>query len=288
MLQRPKARPKWVWVHRAQGHIRPKTPCFSCSGQHNEAMLRHVVCTGAALFVTVGAAIRFLALLAIAVACGVSTALAAGAPLAVYYSFDTAPPSDLFTEIQSELGRILAPSGLRAAWRATDAPRDPAEAFGGIVVFRFHGQCSLEGAENGGETDPANKRLAETELIERHILPFGAVDCDKVRAFIAPVLKTMPPQEKTALLGRALARVSAHEIYHMLTGSDTHAKEGIFRSSHSRRDLTATKFSFAAQEIDWLRTWVEKQAPRERAVKTARNQTASIPVSGSGDAAFTE
>jgi len=215
--------------------------------------------------------------------CCVHPALAAQAPLAVYYSFDTAPPADLFTEMQSELGRILAPSGVRAAWRAIDAPRDGREDFPGIVVLHFRGRCDLKGAAGNSEPDPAGRTLAETELIDGHILPFGAVDCDKVRAFIAPVLKSIPAGDQAAALGRALARVSAHEIYHMLAGTETHARKGIFRAAHSRTDLTAATFSFAAPESSRLRAWLERQSPSEPAVETA--VSGSVPVSG--DSAFT-
>jgi hypothetical protein len=229
---------------------------------------------------------RLLALSAILGLCCVATALAGQAPLAVYYSFDTAPPAELFTEMQSELGRILAPSGVHAAWRATDAPRDGREDFPGIVVFHFRGRCDLKGAAGESEPDPTGRTLAETKLIDGHILPFGAVDCDKVRAFIAPVLKSMPAGDQAAALGRALARVSAHEIYHMLAGTETHSRKGIFRPAHSRTDLTATTFSFAAPENNWLRAWLKAQSPMrsEPAVETA----ASPSVAVSGEGVFTE
>jgi hypothetical protein len=230
--------------------------------------------------------IRFFALSAISALCCVYPALAGEAPLAVYYSFDTTPPAEVFTEMQSELGRILAPSGVHAAWRATDAPRDGREDFPEIVVFHFRGRCDLKGADGNSEPDPAGRTLAETKLVDGHILPFGAVDCDKVRAFIAPVLKSMPAGDQVAALGRALARVSAHEIYHMLTGTETHSRKGIFRPAHSRTDLTAATFSFAAPENNWLRAWLKAQSPSpsEPAVETA----ASGSVSASGDAGFTE
>jgi hypothetical protein len=74
------------------------------------------------------------------------------------------------------------------------------------------------------------------------------------------VLKSPGPEDKNASLGRAIARVSAHEIYHMLTGSERHARRGIARSSHSRAELTAPRFGFAQKETDWLRAWAIKPA----------------------------
>jgi len=184
------------------------------------------------------------------------------APLAIYYSFDTPPPRDLFTEMKSELDRILAPANLRVAWRSTDTQNTGEEDFPDIVVFRFHGRCSFEpnSADEEFAEDPGGLALARTHITDGHVLPFGEVDCDKLRYFIAPAEKSMDAMSRNSALGRAMARVSAHEIYHMLTGSETHAATGIARPAHSRTELTAHTFSFAEAETEWLRAWVERQA----------------------------
>jgi hypothetical protein len=183
------------------------------------------------------------------------------APLAIYYSFDTPPPGGVFTEMQSELDRILAPANLRVAWRSTDTQNTGAEDFPNIVVFRFHGSCSFENdwEEEELAPDPGGLALAKTQITDGHVLPFGEVDCDKLRHFIAPAVKSLDVRSRNSALGRAMARVSAHEIYHMLTGSETHAATGIARSTHSRAELTAQTFSFGRTEIDWLRGWVDRQ-----------------------------
>ena len=200
-----------------------------------------------------------------ALACA-NSGSAAKAPLGVYYSFDAPAPAALLDEMQSELTRILAPSGLSADWRASDEPRRHGEDFPGLVVFRFSGHCTVDDFE-GDAPNPAGQALAETDIINGHVLPFAKVDCDRVRALIAPTLKRMPRDWQTETLGRALARVGAHEIYHMLTGVEEHASRGIFQAGHSRRDLTATTFSFAGTENNWLHSWLEKQRPREQVVQ---------------------
>jgi hypothetical protein len=198
-------------------------------------------------------------------------------PLAIYYSFDTAPPAAaLIWEMQSELGRILEPAGLGAIWRPINAPRDAREDFPEIVVFRFQGTCAFDTApgSNGGP-DQGGLPLAETELSDGHVLPFGKVNCDIVRHLIAPA-KSQAAAQKNAALGRALARVVAHEIYHMLTASTTHASQGIARPAHSRADLTASSFRFAATETNWLRSWVEKQVQVAAALPSEESPTAAL------------
>jgi hypothetical protein len=198
----------------------------------------------------------------------------APAPLAVYYAFDNPPPAGVFTELQRELGRILAPAGLRTAWRVVDTRQGSAEDFPSIVVFRFNGKCSLENEPAGPGDAPLP--LAQTRIADGRVLPFGNVNCEAVREFIAPAVKLAGFAVRNEVLGRALARVTAHEIYHMLTGSETHAREGIARAALSRADLTNTTFFFARMQTDWIKSWVEKQRPVNQAARPGNPQIAGM------------
>ena len=108
-------------------------------------------------------------------------------------------------------------------------------------------------------SDSADLPLAQSQIMDGRVLPFGSVNCDQVRRFIAPSEKSPYLGQRNTSLGRALARVIAHEVYHMLTGSQNHASQGIGRSAHSRVELSETTFRFRANEINWLRGWVAKQ-----------------------------
>jgi len=186
------------------------------------------------------------------------------APLAIYYSFDSRPPQTLFSEVQAEMSRIFAPTGMNIVWRSLDQ-RSGAESFREIVVLRFRGACYFEpGPEHSGAFEPSSLTLAETDLVDGHILPFGDVQCDQLRHFLSPVDSSMREDAGNAALGRAIARVSAHEMYHMITGSMTHARSGIARAEHSRSDLTAASFTFAKTEEAWLRSWVERRMGPEK------------------------
>src|SRR5579871_3666312 len=129
--------------------------------------------------------IPLIALLAISTASALCAANWNTPQLAIYYSFDTSPPAVLVTEMQTELSQILSDSGLRVTWRALESPRDGSEDFRAIAVVRFHGTCSFSqnAGDNEREPDPAGKPLAETELVEGRVLPFGGVDCNTLRRF---------------------------------------------------------------------------------------------------------
>jgi hypothetical protein len=194
--------------------------------------------------------IRLVALGALAGAC------ACAAQIGIYYSFDSEPPPVSFSQLQSELSRILEFGGVTVEWRNI-ATREP-EEFREIFVIRFHGKCSPIDSGLGWMT-PTGRQLAGTQTINGHVLPFADVNCDLLRSYLAPVMESMDAEASSAAMGRAMARVVAHELYHMLTGSNTHARNGIARAEHSRDQLTANSFLFAKPEIEWMRAWATNQ-----------------------------
>lgn len=221
--------------------------------------------------------IRPIALLAILIPGCVSAADSTNAALAIYYSFDAPASAGVFSEMQAELDRILAPAGLRVTWRRLDSPRNGDEYFPGIAVLHFRGSCwcqQVSGAAASAVDSPI-ARLAYTERVDGQVLPFGAVDCDRLQRFLVPALKLLPSEERNTVLGRAMARVSAHEVYHMLTGSGSHASQGIASASHSLADLIAPSFTFATKETNWLRAWLDQQAGKQPLATTERGEAES-------------
>lgn len=193
---------------------------------------------------------RIIALLALA-----SGQLPCAPAVAVYYSFDQPPARSLVAAMQVEFARIFTtagfePAGVPVEWRAIGDPEDG--NFADIFVVRFRGSCSME---TGGKPEPALKTseraLARTSVTDGRVLPFAEVECDLLRRYLSPGFRIGAEGEFT--MARALARVTAHEIYHMLTGSVRHCAHGIGQAEFSPRDLTADRFVFGANESAWLR-----------------------------------
>ena len=196
--------------------------------------------------------IRLIALGAWAAAC------ACASQIGIYYSFDSTPPTASFAQLRLELNRILESTSITTEWR-TIGDGEP-EEFREIFVIHFHGACTLT---ESGKKPAAGRELASTKTVNGHVLPFADVNCDLLRSYIAPVAG-----DSGNAMGRAMARVVAHELYHMLTGSNVHARSGIARAEHSRDQLTAAAFLFAKPEIEWMRAWANSQ-PAEILVAAA-------------------
>jgi hypothetical protein len=85
------------------------------------------------------------------------------------------------------------------------------------------------------------------------ILPFGAVDCDRIRTFLQADLLSFAADQRELIFGRAVGRVLAHELYHIFTRSRHHSLEGVGKAAYATRDLLAGRFAFDAAESTELR-----------------------------------
>ena len=178
-----------------------------------------------------------------------ASALADGGapPVAVFASFDGPHSAQAVDAMKHEVESIFRSSGINLSWRALDAPRLN-EVYSDLVVVKFHGKCNMDGIQLlFSELGPENEGgvLGSTKVSDGQVLPFSELECDRIRRSIAPLTIGNSPAEREALLGRAMGRVLAHELFHIFANTGTHGHDGIAKSAHSRRDLVADRFEFA-------------------------------------------
>lgn len=176
---------------------------------------------------------------------------AGSAPIAIYMSFDGAHSGQAVEAMEREVQSLTKSSGFVLQWRSLDAPRET-ETFSDLMVVRFHGKCNMEGvqllfSELGPEMEGG--ALGSTRTSDHQVLPFSELECDRIRRSIAPLTLGNSPEEREALLGRAMGRVLAHELFHVFAGTEKHGHEGVSKTSYSRNDLTAERFEFDAKDL---------------------------------------
>lgn len=163
-------------------------------------------------------------------------------PVALYYSFDQPPSAALFSELQTEFNNIVSPSDIPVEWQQIGSAGG--REYRDIFVIRFHGACTLTGDKSAAANTFDDRVLAETQVSDGRVLPFADVHCDLLRRFIG--------NAGESVIGRAIARVAAHELYHMLTESTSHCRHGIAQAEYTREDLTGPTFRFAPRETELL------------------------------------
>jgi hypothetical protein len=103
-----------------------------------------------------------------------------------------------------------------------------------IYQLRLLGDCTLSAPSNDANSPGP---LGRVLMVNGEIQPFVYVDCDRVARVLERELRCKPALERRRILARAIARVVAHEMTHIVTQSTLHAASGLQRAHLSSFDL---------------------------------------------------
>ena len=160
------------------------------------------------------------------------------ADLTVFLDFESAHSARSVAEMKVETEKLLAASGVSIGWRTVDGFR-LGESFPKIAVIKLSGQCTLTSFQ---PAVPENDtRLGFTYRTDGAIIPFGEVECNEIRATLSAAHLAAAGDTGDALLGRAMGRVLAHELFHMLSGSAAHSKQGLMQKYLSAAKLVGDR-----------------------------------------------
>ena len=151
--------------------------------------------------------------------------------------------------MEREASQIIGVSGIRLGWT------NPADAvhstFANLVVMRFRGSCNYAPNAGAHETDQPGA-YASTRTTNGEVQPFGDVDCDRVSSSVHAAMFGGDYANPAMLVGRALGRVVAHELVHMLTKSNRHSAEGVQKAALSGQELIIASLPLSAADVDRL------------------------------------
>ncbi|MGA2041668.1 MAG: hypothetical protein ABSH42_20495 [Bryobacteraceae bacterium] len=170
-------------------------------------------------------------------------------PATLYTEFQQAPPAAVMAAIRGETEAIMGRLGIGLEWRAL-ASATGSEVSAQLAVIRFQGRCDVSGLSPHRVQPGA---LGWTHESDGVILPFGAVDCDRIRTFLQVDLLGVAASDRELVFGRAVGRVMAHELYHIFTRSPHHSPDGVGKAAYAVRDLLVARFVFDSSESEELR-----------------------------------
>jgi len=166
------------------------------------------------------------------------------ADLAIYLSAGPHQPSGPLENMKRELSGMMASAGYRVVY---DDPRtpDPEAQYSSLAVLELRGTCGLPAGNYRLDRSVASgASLAETSVSSGVVLPFSRINCANLTRLIGPMLADEAGAQRDYLYGRAMARVAAHELYHVMMGSRSHSHDGICKASFSVNDLLDERFDF--------------------------------------------
>jgi hypothetical protein len=173
--------------------------------------------------------------------------------LAVYLSADSKQPAAPLDNMKRELSGIMESAGYRVVYGDPGAP-DPQGQFSALVVLEMRGTCGMPGGNYRLERSVASgASLAETSVSGGVVMPFSRINCSNLTRLIGPMLADEAGAQRDYLYGRAMARVAAHELYHVMMGSREHTHQGVAKASFSVNDLLDERFEFDRAALALMR-----------------------------------
>ena len=135
-------------------------------------------------------------------------------------------------EMGREAAHILKQSGVSLRWRIGV----PAQAISGIlIVVNLVGRCEMDGSPAFLVPGP----LGWSHEVDGTMLPFGDLACDNLRGAVQAASRDGSAPGGNVLLGRAMGRVLAHELYHIVADTSEHGRKGVAQAALSPRELTS-------------------------------------------------
>ncbi len=171
---------------------------------------------------------------------------AAGLPstpirIGLHVSSENPVPASVLDAFQQETALLLDIQPLEIHWHGPENPIN-GQTFDRLIMIRLAGTCSTHAQP---PEQPHRGPLGITHVSDGHILPFVEADCARI-LLAASRLRIRPFRLCSQTLGRALARVIAHEIGHVLSESEEHDQHGLSKASLSPAELFLPGIAFPA------------------------------------------
>lgn len=182
---------------------------------------------------------------------GAAPAASENHSVVVYVKAGPDQPKEPVEQMERGASAILEAAGYTLEWRNLSSESSQA-IDANVAVVELHGVCRAP--QRGAGLRPLDERsiLASTAVSDGEILPFSWLECETLSRMLAePLSKNLG--ERDFLYGRAMGRVIAHELYHVLTKSRHHDGNGVAKEGFTAQDVLADRFVFDAPTLARMR-----------------------------------
>jgi len=147
-------------------------------------------------------------------------------------------------EMVREAASILKHSGLKIEWRLGAGNQVFEEP---LAVVKLLGTCNMDLPGSPGKLGP----LGWTHTADGDILPFSELACDNIRNAIQSELRAAD-RFSNALLGRAMGRVLAHELFHIVAATKEHTTAGVSQAGLSAAELLSNRLELDSAGVELI------------------------------------
>jgi hypothetical protein len=147
-------------------------------------------------------------------------------------------------EMEREVENALRGAGRGIQWLSWDQASQG--SFDELTVVRFNGNCETPAPPN---LRSAKGPLGVTHVSNGTVLPFSDIACERIAGALWAAVSGLDPSQAELIFGRAIGRVVAHELVHVITGSVVHGRSGFVQPTLSAGELTCNRLDTSPQEL---------------------------------------
>jgi hypothetical protein len=162
--------------------------------------------------------------------------------VAVYLKANSDHSTVALGEMKAELEKLMRSVGVSIHW--WDARKESRSSNQELVVMELRGVCDAPHQSPIGPHLLNLSSLGSSAVSDGRILPFSFVDCGVLTRFIGHSVADLPAPQRDFTYGRAMARLAAHELYHVLSQRSEHTLTGIGKAQFAASDLLADHLEF--------------------------------------------
>jgi hypothetical protein len=170
-----------------------------------------------------------------------------GEPVSVVLDLEKPLDDGVYLGLDEELHRIFFGTATPLELVTPDLNAHP-EFSNEILMTRIRGACQVD-AMPSLHPHKADT-LGRTLVTDGRILPYIELDCRQISGAVKQQLLGRPKAQRQRLLGRAMARVLAHEIYHVLAQTHRHGPHGVAAETMTGDDLVKDRLDFRFEEFE--------------------------------------
>jgi hypothetical protein len=155
--------------------------------------------------------------------------------MVVLLDFSPAVDAQFWERLELDLKNTDAPGplGKSTLWMRRQDFRTGME-FSEVLQVQLTGECTT-GLDQGRNATPGP--LGWVYLVDGKIQPFAFVDCNRIAFALRGELQGKTWKERHEKMSRAIARVVAHELTHIVTQNPGHSDEGIQKARLTNMEL---------------------------------------------------
>lgn len=160
--------------------------------------------------------------------------------LTIVLDFEGRYSDESLAEMKRETAFILKEAGLVIDWRLRSGVGH--DAFANLILVELKGECV---ADQSRRPQSVRGPLAFSHTTSTSVMRFADIQCDAVRRLVGST--------NGLILGKALGRVLAHELWHILGNTFAHGENGVAQRALSVEQLISGRLDLDAADLGRFR-----------------------------------